>query len=139
MMSTAAVNIAALEKDTPEAADSGKLEDAAIRLICRQQFWVRQWRTSSMFCYNDINSYADNVRTTKFCSMSYSPTRAGYTTQCNSYNQGFGGWDTTGCIILQLRYTDSRFGSHTAYGQSSSDSGCTSEGGCHAQVFCRGD
>ncbi len=140
MKSNGAVNVANLLTDDNSLATVGKLDDGHIRDLYTDQIRIDQYGANNnpFFCTIDnIAAYNDNTVNTKKCSTTYD-SGAGYTAGSGgSYAYSFGSWYTTGSIIVQLNYNDSRLGSHTVYGGSSSDGGCTSSGGCHAQVWIR--
>ena len=50
--------------------------------------------------------------------------------------KGFSTWGFDGAVITQLHRGDRRYGSHICHGCKKS-AGCSGQGGCHTQVFCR--
>ena len=67
--------------------------------------------------FEDIGSYADNLKTAKFYSRTYSRNPAVYTIRrSNGWSHGFSMWGSPGDVILQLRHGDGRTGSHIRNG-----------------------
>jgi hypothetical protein len=119
---------------------NGKLADTTIRAIYTDQYRVEQWTTATMFGrFININSYGDNIQVDKRTGSSYQTIANNYNTGHDGYwNYGFSAWGSSGQIITQLNYRDSRLGSHIAGSYSSAgDAGCTSSGGCHTMVWVR--
>ena len=155
MKTTDAENIEALQSGRIVDVGSGKLDDASIRALCTEQVRVDQSDDGTIcgddgkgcsigdnpfyFSFDDINQYADNQWSDKWCSSVGYRTDARYTSTCNThsnYGKGFNDWSRSGSVILQLNYNDGRMGSHVKYGYSSQGS-CTNSGGCNVAVWCR--
>lgn len=140
MRSTGLVgNLTDLANATNSDSYVGKLSDTLIKSLYTEQYRVDQWQTGSMYAkFDNINSYADNVKSTKKTSGGYSSIANYNGTHDTAWNYGFSAWNyTVGNTILQLNYVDSRLGSHVQFNRTSGDAGCSGNGGCHSQVWIR--
>jgi hypothetical protein len=142
MKTTSASNTSALLVDDITLATSGKFSDGVIRELYTEQYRTEQWGTSPYRTYCTLNNeanYADNTLSAKTCGISYS-TSASYGTSVPANNWTHGLSDYTGGngLIFQLNYGDSRLGCHIrSGGTNGTDSGCTSNGGCHCRAWVR--
>lgn len=142
MKNTGAVNVDVLKTDAIANVAVGKLADADLRVLCDDQYFLHQWQSTRnpFFCeIRNMNNFKDGecYNAEKYCSQTYSKSKAGYNTRCDSWSYNFGGWGSAGCVITQLNYGDNRRGSHLVHSGSSADRGCSGNGGCHTAVFCR--
>ena len=138
----------------PKTTHSAKFDDKTIRLLCGDQYNVRQYQSStntgpakgkphSLFCRftGDIESYGDNLQNTgKACSNMYDSSGSSYRELkwSKAWSRGFSTWgNMPGATITQLHYVDKRLGSHVCNQCTAKQPGCNGGGRCHTQVFCK--
>lgn len=146
MKGTGEKSVGSLYGDNAELSSpkTGKLSDKAIRELCVGQYRGNQWKSSvaNNYCqFNNIDDYTDANSNGKQCDTTYKSNPDQYSQNPGSgWSYGFSTWGGyTGSIITQLRYGDSRKGSHVCHSCSSDDGGCKSSGGCHTQIWCKTD
>ena len=93
-----------------------------------------------LYCrFSNIEEYSDVAKSTKYCSTKYLEDSSYSNSDDTDRNLGFSTDSVDGAVITQLYNngdSNGNSGSKLKRGESS-HSGCTSDGGCHVQIWCK--